>query len=208
MQTLNSISCFLFEEFPPFLASDRLNNARLWSLLRIMRDFDFGHFCWALSLLEEIESLTIHNQAAGSENLLREHAIGLMTAAVDKLGEVCGSIDFRETQKQGELLLQHFRDPFGDRSSSVAITRMRVLKEILFSELNGRKFLWIAPDHSLLVDQDQLFGQQVWENFPSARRDIKEAGNCIAADCNTACGFPFDACCRMGIKDLLRGFRA
>jgi len=38
-------------------------------------------------------------------------------------------------------------------------------------------------------DIDMLFGQKVNDNFPGARGDINEAGNCYASGRNTACAF-------------------
>jgi hypothetical protein len=95
---------------------------RVWSLLKIMRDFNFGHFCWALSLLENTESLIAQKKqqtvslTPAAQKYEYECAMSLLIPAVDKLREVCGAIDFKETEKQAELLLGHFRDAFGDRS--------------------------------------------------------------------------------------------
>ncbi len=38
-------------------------------------------------------------------------------------------------------------------------------------------------------DAELLFGQKVYDNFPGARLDVNEAGNCYASGRNTACVF-------------------
>jgi hypothetical protein len=50
-------------------------------------------------------------------------------------------------------------------------------------------FLRVADDRGDFVDKDNLFGDQVVTAFRSAARDIKESGNCLAAECNTAAVF-------------------
>lgn len=56
-------------------------------------------------------------------------------------------------------------------------------------ELDKRKFLFVAQDRVEFVDHERLFGDEVFASFPSARADIKEAGNCLASECCTASVF-------------------
>jgi hypothetical protein len=48
-------------------------------------------------------------------------------------------------------------------------------------------FLWVPKEKSKFYDQENLFGEGVASNFPSATRDIKAAGSCYAENKNTAC---------------------
>jgi hypothetical protein len=180
------------------------NSSRIWSLLRIMKDFDFEHFCVAFSMLEGVENMIVRsNQEQTAGIPAHELEITMVILPVEKLGEICGTIGFKETAKQADRLLKYFQDPlFHNLSYPVIESRIRVLKEALFDELHGRKFLWIGTNHSDFVDQDRLFGLKVWENFPSARDDIKAAGNCIAADCNTAAVFHLMRAAEIGLRTL------
>jgi len=47
----------------------------------------------------------------------------------------------------------------------------------------------ISPAELETYEQEQLFGGQVFANFPSARLDVAEAGNCYAMGRYTACVF-------------------
>jgi len=61
--------------------------------------------------------------------------------------------------------------------------------QTLIVELKERRFLFVAPDRTDLLERDDLFGPDVSSRFPGASFDIKEAGNCLAAECNTAAVF-------------------
>jgi hypothetical protein len=80
---------------------------------------------------------------------------------------------------------------------------------ILFDELNKRRFLHVLPDRIKYLDQPNLFGIEVNDAFPSAVQDIREAGNCFAADCNTAAVFHLMRAVEWGLRALCvaMGFR-
>ena len=59
----------------------------------------------------------------------------------------------------------------------------------IVGEMKDRKFLRISDDRVALVDNDCLFGMNVSTSFYSASEDIKQAGNCLSAECNTAAVF-------------------
>lgn len=50
-------------------------------------------------------------------------------------------------------------------------------------------FLKVPAGYRDLVDNREPFGAKVRSAFPSAADDLREAGNCLAADCNTAAVF-------------------
>lgn len=59
----------------------------------------------------------------------------------------------------------------------------------ILSELKAKAFLHVSEDRAEFVDNDSLFGEEVLKAFGSAKKDIREAGNCLAAECNTAAVF-------------------
>jgi hypothetical protein len=59
----------------------------------------------------------------------------------------------------------------------------------LIAGLEKRKFLYVLEEHGKYIDQDELFGKSVVDAFPNAARDIREAGNCLAAGCGTGAVF-------------------
>jgi hypothetical protein len=64
----------------------------------------------------------------------------------------------------------------------------RLLGDIV-QRAGGVKFIRVKPERSDLVDKNHLFGDLVYQSFPSSDRDLREAGNCIAAECGTAAVF-------------------
>ena len=50
-------------------------------------------------------------------------------------------------------------------------------------------FGFIPKDKGRFFEAEKLFGNEVFDNFPSAREEIKEAGNSYALNVNTACVF-------------------
>jgi hypothetical protein len=50
-------------------------------------------------------------------------------------------------------------------------------------------FLRVPSPLAKYVDKSELFGHDVAVAFPSATADLRQAGNCLAADCNTAAVF-------------------
>jgi hypothetical protein len=61
-------------------------------------------------------------------------------------------------------------------------------KPRIVDELRKARFLCVKPDRCEYLAQHSLFGPKVNDAFPSAARDIKEAGNCLAAESGTESG--------------------
>jgi len=90
--------------------------------------------------------------------------------------------------------------PLRDASSACEITHR--LQMDIVDAMKNREFLRIADDRTGLVDQDELFGRRVAEAFPSAKDDIREAGNCLAAECNTGAVFHLMRAAEVGLRAL------
>ncbi len=82
---------------------------------------------------------------------------------------------------------KQFERPLIDNSAACEIFHR--LQADIVSALKSKMFLRIANDRSEFVDKDRLFGDKVYDAYPSARGDIEEAGNCLAAECNTGAVF-------------------
>jgi len=59
----------------------------------------------------------------------------------------------------------------------------------VINQLKTRKFLRVADDRAKYLDRSDLFGPAVSTAFRSASDDIREAGNCLAAEVPTAAVF-------------------
>jgi hypothetical protein len=78
----------------------------------------------------------------------------------------------------------------------------RAAQKAITEELHHRKFLWVAPRLSGYIDHERLFGDATWTAFPSARDDIQQSGNSLAADCNTAAVFHAMRAVEWGLRAL------
>jgi hypothetical protein len=71
-------------------------------------------------------------------------------------------------------------------------------------EFRKHAFLRVDKELASFVDTHILLGRDVAVSFPSACADIKEAGNCLAADCNTAAVFHLMRIAEYGLRALAR----
>lgn len=71
-------------------------------------------------------------------------------------------------------------------------------------ETRERLFLFITPNQAEYYDRDNLFGDLVCSAFPDAKTDIKEAGNCMAADLHTAAVFHLMRAMEFGLRALAK----
>jgi hypothetical protein len=96
----------------------------------------------------------------------------------------------------------------GRFSSTVRFGELRVslaeLRNVLLADL-GKRILFIAPQDRLSFrDNDRLFGDAVYEAFPSARADLREAGNCWLFGRNNAVAYHLMNACEFGLRALAR----
>lgn len=71
-------------------------------------------------------------------------------------------------------------------------------------ELHKRKFAYIPSPDDRYFEQDQLFGEGVYNKIPDARQDIKDAGNSMAVGLYTACVFHLMRVSEHGLRKLAR----
>ena len=63
-------------------------------------------------------------------------------------------------------------------------------------------FIYIPNGKTKYFEQLELFGDMVYQKFKSARAEIKDAGNCLAADLNTAAVFHLMRASEFGLRAL------
>jgi hypothetical protein len=98
------------------------------------------------------------------------------------------SAGLSESIQQLDLVEMTVRQP--NNASNLALsTQIQRILDTLIAELRKRKFIFVAADRTFLVDNKELFGVKVNSRFNLAAKDIEEAGNCLAAECNTAAVF-------------------
>jgi hypothetical protein len=74
------------------------------------------------------------------------------------------------------------------------------LESRLSEELSGFSVLVLAQKRADYYEQPTLFGNDVFNNFPSANFDIEEAGKCFATERHTACVMHLQRVIEIGLK--------
>jgi hypothetical protein len=87
---------------------------------------------------------------------------------------------------------------------SVIDTHLGAIRNSLWYELFERKFTFIPLEKAGFFERDNLFDKAVEKSFPSAKSDIKAAGNCLAADLNTAAIFHLMRIVEYGLRGLAK----
>lgn len=87
-------------------------------------------------------------------------------------------------------------------SYQVIGTEMGGLLRTIIAEVKERNFAFIPVNKSAFFEKKALFGRAVNRAFPSARQDIMDAGNCLAADLNTAAIFHLMRIVEFGLRAL------
>jgi hypothetical protein len=93
----------------------------------------------------------------------------------------------------------------GDKfTRDVLKTELKNIRQDLVLRLMKLKFAYIPAPNDKYFEQPKLFGELVYDKFPSAIEEIKDAGNCLAADLGTAAVFHLMRVAEKGIKTVLR----
>jgi hypothetical protein len=89
-----------------------------------------------------------------------------------------------------------------DHNYSGITESFRMLVTTLGQKLDDCHFAYIPNAKTQFFEQPELFGDKVYHNFKSARAEIKHAGNCLAADLNTAAVFHLMRASEFGLRAL------
>lgn len=80
--------------------------------------------------------------------------------------------------------------------------QMPDLERRLQDEFDSTVFMYVPPRAVRFWQAPQLFGEKVLEVFPSAQRDIEEAGNCLACGRGTAAVFHLMRAMEVGLRAI------
>jgi hypothetical protein len=90
----------------------------------------------------------------------------------------------------------------GVPNASSLETELRNLREALLMDVEAHSYLYVHSERKQYVDNPALLGKEVLQSFPSAEPDLIEAGNCLAAECNTAAVFHLMRVVEWGLRAL------
>jgi len=169
---------------------DGERDRRVWSLWDIMNVLRLRSLAILLRDLTEcrIKCEKLKGEVGGgckAEEPLLRGALGVFRRA----GEVCLQAGLRFSEHKVHLSLMRLEKDGGEPDISSLFVELSNADDAIMTELWSRKFLRVREDLTDWLDRDDLFGEKAVNAFPSAKRDIREAGNCLAADCPTGCVF-------------------
>jgi hypothetical protein len=176
---------------------------RIWSLWDIMNFFcaqELSIHLGILTIAEGQYAIMAHiakctgKPAPGATEIDKSATI----SALKNVFSYCG---LGHVPEKIQLSLQQFeKNEYFDLGSMS--TELRNVREAVHMELGRHRFLRILPERSNCTDNKNLLGDEVATAFPSAVPDIREAGNCLAAECNTAAVFHLMRAVEWGLRAL------
>jgi hypothetical protein len=155
----------------------------------------------------------LHGGAARYECMISSEGGGAIVAgrtervrdALEKVSEFCGKVGFEASKEIIAVSAGDLRDQEKDLSSLVAAIKNACM--VLERDVFYGRFLYVSSDRTQYLDKPQLFGPSVHSAFPTARQDIIDAGNCLAAECSTGAVFHLMRVAEYGLRALARDRR-
>lgn len=176
------------------------NLNRLVSLLDMITYFDASRFGQLLSELEAIRS-TLGFLSENSGGLAAGALFTTAKGRIEQAREFCEHHEFKGAFQIVNTSLSYLKvNP--DVHISTLMAEVRHVHDGLIAEAINRKFVSVLPDRAKYLGQEEPFGKQVYDAFPSARFDITEAGNCLACGINSAAGFHLMRAAEIGLWEL------
>lgn len=143
------------------------------------------------------------------------HKAEILIHFLERISEIARKLELIETSGRCSRFLQELRwsiQPFefpkGNAITLDEFTPQEFVRELkgigdaASNELSQIKFTFIPQSKDKFFDQEKLFGNDVYEAFPSAREEIRSAGNCLAVDLNTAAVFHLMRAAEFGMRKL------
>jgi hypothetical protein len=123
--------------------------------------------------------------------------------ALTKLRPFCKTMVLIETEGRIAGLLRTLVGLLtegNDCTHNILASEIGQLQHAFWYELTDRKFVFIPKNKVKYFERKKLFGVRVHISFPSARIDIKDAGNCLAVDLNTSAVFHLMRVVEIGLR--------
>ncbi len=98
------------------------------------------------------------------------------------------------------LTLDYWRQDNSRTDMSSLDADLRNIEDLIMNDCFRIKFVHVNLSLADYLDKDSLFGNDVANNFPSAREDIKNAGNCLAVELPTAAVFHLMCVVEWGLR--------
>jgi hypothetical protein len=183
-----------------------------------MRVFNVGAVAYFMNEINVIETtcLLLKGEGRGGDKLPDDLKTRLLLTLSAGLSAFHSSNMSDCQEKIKAVCLRLYRQPEGEIKQitdlpmwdlvdvSTIASQLGTLKEELVKLLAVRKFMTVESELATFVNQDELFGPLVSQKFLSVARDLRDCGNCLAADCGTAAVFHLMRAAEFALRALAR----
>ena len=165
------------------------------------KKFDFELFCLEGLTKGVEEAAEIEPTKKFSDEKRNDYS-----RALSGIEEQCEKLDLKNSQKLLTKLKNGLEKDWHQNCSATAEV-FKDLVQTIKDEVGTKTFVSIPDSKATLFEQDALFGEAVNKAFPSAKIEIMNVGNCLAADLNTAAIFHLMRVTEIGLRALARNLK-
>jgi hypothetical protein len=144
-------------------------------------------------------------------SLLSEDQKKSLASITERLATFCVDFGFREACSAATNIRDQVDESFIMRRAPCTVEIVCDLMDdfdgALRREMFKKKLVFVAPEKERFLEDAELFGSLVNQAFPEAMSDIKDAGNCLAFDLNTAAVFHLMRIAEFGLRTMARRLR-
>ncbi|HLZ54552.1 MAG TPA: hypothetical protein VKS19_08755 [Verrucomicrobiae bacterium] len=170
-----------------------------WPVASVLTDLDW---------LKQSFSFSFHPRDPADQKTWPKYAKHF-TGTAEKVEGIAQELELIETLGRCQRFLKIIAGSVAEFPLKI-LTAPEIVSEIegiegsLTKELSNLKFVHIPRSKEPYCEQSALFGEAVNKTFPLATQDIKDAGNCLAADLNTAAVFHLMRAAEQAMRALAR----
>ncbi len=156
------------------LSPARLEPGRLWSLWDML-------ILWGAEFMSLMHTLLLSEQLMRGKDGALSTDDGLFLRSAEEIARICRGLGLPVTAVTAENML-----PGVTQAKQVHGAFLQIANTFML-EMKDRRFYCPMPQYLIYFNNNQLFGDKVFDCFPSANDDIFEAGACLAFERPTAC---------------------
>ncbi len=178
------------------------NSHRLVSLWDIVNLFNLSSVLIGMDAINTTRT-TLKTLSRLQNQSLEEPMYSECVRELERFSEDCKKAQFDDSRRMIDSVIFRMTHSVMLNASSLSTELTHISQSVIY-ESSKRRFLQIFADRVAYTDHLALFGSEVHEAFPSARRDILEAGNTLSAECGTAAVFHLMRASEVALRCLAR----
>jgi hypothetical protein len=175
----------------------------MWSLWEMISHFCAMFYAQFDNLRKEIELLQKSEQphailSQGEKERFDTAVVQPMEGEATRLQ----MLDVDETFIWNLLSLRRRLQDSEELSKAALKELLEQVHQTFYVRLSQLTFVYVPAPNDKYFEQDEMFGAKVYDRFPLARDDIKDAGNCYAVFLYTACVFHLMRVAELGLRAI------